>query len=360
MTPYMEGPCGRPILRRPSVGTSTDSEVGVFCEDDVPRGLVRKRSNIKFAVRCTATSDSCASPSNSVPSRQTSLRRGASVALTALPSCMDEDEDEEEVEDDDEGVEAGPSSLRCAIQANPYPEYDDSESDDEGYVEDEEEGFSSDGEPLHTYLSSNKTSWAHRSVSENPYANRPIASPRRGRSAELSFQLSTDDADAVPPPTPMHPRRGRKISIAVSKVLGKDRCSRHLSPPPPELGVDTSFEPAPPAARSPSAAELCRRRAKCWKSDDAPLSGNVGLGLRALSATRPGMMPEAGKGILRTPSNPIGSRRMGSACRGTPGIGRRESAPAASCMQIRAQGRCSASIGAREGLEAMLRRKSTK
>lgn len=155
---------------------------------------------------------------------------------------------------------------------------DGDSSDDEGYEEDEEGGFTSDEDELGAFAAQarlrsgagglGRFAWATRRGHGNglvPDAHGAgagagsigLATPRR-RTAIETYCTTDDNAP--------EPIRGRKISIAARTT---DKCSRHLSPPP----RSPSPEYAPPAARSPSARELCMRRARVMSDQaDEPVS----------------------------------------------------------------------------------------
>lgn len=233
-------PRTRPILRRSSTGAVSNDERperpdlrlafgNLESVRETPSPLQRKRSCLKFAV----------TPRPLPPATSTASSRRSS-RTSPLMEALSLEEDDEEV-------------------ATPW------DSDDAGYQEDSEDGFSSDDDE-DGMLSSHR--WQHKSwKSWTPTAvpPPPILAPRG--SSVFAPESTTDDADA-PGPAP------RRIRIRADDEDGK--CSRHRSPPPASH-VPTA-DPAPPAARSPSAYGLCRRRSgvteaptpnRGWRSDDA-------------------------------------------------------------------------------------------
>ncbi|WVQ94976.1 hypothetical protein IAU59_002068 [Kwoniella sp. CBS 9459] len=228
---------------------------------------------------------------------------------------QDDDDDDDEDEDDDDYVVESPL---------PIPGH---ESDsDEGYQEDSEGGFTSeedvDGEDHGdgTFTTAprlrHRPSWAAGQWAATSRHTGALTPKRRVATIDSApaYPTSTDDYEAgqagpfdfvgfgAPSSTSNHPSpgsgfRGRKTSIAIvaNSKPSSNRCTRHRSPPPPSRSraSSKSVAPAPPAARSPSAAELCRRRgsasvqnertvgnannasanasakAKGWRSDDS-------------------------------------------------------------------------------------------
>lgn len=195
---------------------------------------------------------------------------------------------------------AGPSRRQRSRSPDPIPEWEEvctpglESSDDEGYEEDEEGGFTSDEDELGALAAQAGTRQRFAWTSSARHAYLPgraasaigLATPRR-RTAVETYCTTDDNA-----PEPM---RGREISIAAKST---DKCSRHLSPPP----RSPSPEYAPPAARSPSARDLCMRRArvmseraedsclseaKGWKSDGAFFGSAYGHASVARSQTAP-------------------------------------------------------------------------
>ncbi|WVQ83699.1 hypothetical protein IAT38_005843 [Cryptococcus sp. DSM 104549] len=234
--------------------------------------------------------------------------RTSSWGSSRSPGGSDE-YDSEDDDEDEEDQENGNSFMESPI---PIPGH---ESDsDEGYHEDEEDGFTSDEEDvlprgaggcvgLDTFalgpngsavrrhpLSWGDSQWTVVGVSHPSSA--AAATPKR-RTRTIAYEdedednaypyppSTTDDGAARPfPPT----RKNSSIHILADKP-SNPRCTRHRSPPPPIRTKNLTLVEAPPAARSPSAAELCRRRgsasasatvgmgrtARGWKSDDPSL-----------------------------------------------------------------------------------------
>lgn len=227
--------CGKPILRHhaPSASASTSaSEDGphitglglalAILPDSAKTDskiLVKEQSCLKFDVRC--------------------IPRAASQSPTSYST-------------------KSPSSYYHGLPALDVVE---SESD-EGYQEDEEGGFTSDEKEMDTSSPgpSNWKTWPRR---------QDRASPAIARSPDSLRPTSAID----------RPLRGRQVNISAPRSAGRnDRCSRHCSPPPQTISLD----PAPPAARSPSAADLCRRRKSTadrsrhyWRSDDSAFPENA-------------------------------------------------------------------------------------
>lgn len=183
-----------------------------------------------------------------------------------------------------------PSEVIHEWEEDPHlltPDLPDEESDDEGYEEDEEGGFTSDEDELGAFAAQSRPQGGQGQgrVSWNPRFNHDQFSSTwrsRGGRAGIEHYCTTDD-------NAPEPIRGRKISIAARTT---DKCSRHLSPPP----RSPSPEYAPPAARSPSARDLCKRRenarASCGDTSTGTGRGNgngngMGVG-RSASVTARG------------------------------------------------------------------------
>jgi len=263
---------------------------------------------------------------------------------------MDDDDDEDD--EDEADYRSGEFS----------PLFEEESDDDEGYQEDSEGGFSSDEECVGTFTDLPRI-WVPSARWKAATQNTPR---RRGdsRSASFTNTCTSDDGSVVYRP------RGRKIMIATNKP---DRCSRHVSPPPSRAGSPTRQAACPPAARSPSAIGLCRRRETAEQADKTPLAGwrsDV-----PVTRSRGSLCPPAG--ILRKEpaSAVVGVRRtytqtststMGSSSsrpceKESLQLKRRVSAPACSAVSAQRFG-CERqdSDSARQGLEAFLRRGSEK
>ncbi|RSH86383.1 uncharacterized protein EHS24_004633 [Apiotrichum porosum] len=152
-----------------------------------------------------------------------------------------------------------------------------SDADSAGYEEDSEDGFTSDDEDTVLSLAGR---WHHRPAFAPSFATpTPILAPAARRAALPDCPATTTDDGAA-----IEIRRPPRIRIAAA---GQEKyaCPRHRSPPPTSVLEAHGPRPAPPAARSPSAAELCRRRTgiarpppppsfrpgtvcRGWKSDD--------------------------------------------------------------------------------------------
>ncbi|RXK36556.1 hypothetical protein M231_06166 [Tremella mesenterica] len=209
------------------------------------------------------------------------------------------------------------SSMGMARSPMPrWPARKEQESDEEGYQEDSEGGFTSDenDEKPKSLTTSKiwlkgKSLWpGHYIPSDSDVPNNITSkSPPRnilnstlqrpGGSVGLKKSYSTADVFRnVTLETPSSNGRGRRVSIAAGQCKVSSKCSRHISPPPKldsPLPSPSSYpepEPTPvvlsenhstrkpsklgraahltvnvvglvpPAARSPSAFELCRRR----------------------------------------------------------------------------------------------------
>ncbi|RSH91512.1 hypothetical protein EHS25_009811 [Saitozyma podzolica] len=209
--------------------------------------------------------------------------------------------------------------LPCALPV----EIDDESDEDEGYVEDEEGGFTSDEDELGTFAGPSRMRWQPPFRPDLVLPSSPYGNPKRKMTVEVYSTTDDNDNDIeddnAPTPRLNQPTRGRKVSISIVGLGGSrlvEKCSRHLSPPPPclspttYLGAEDQIE-APPAARSPSAAEFCRRRGsgvprltrdheqgcrqlRGWRSDDAaflPLRNEPASASR-LTWSRKASLPE--------------------------------------------------------------------
>ncbi|KAK1922294.1 hypothetical protein DB88DRAFT_390782 [Papiliotrema laurentii] len=345
----------KPILRRPdctSANTSASEDCGralateglglASMTSSAGIGMLsRKRSTLTFAVKCNVTSDSGHSPLSSFTRPGRNYSKSPARHLPAWHDVDDEEEEDDDSDDDDDGYEY------CSPLID-----EESESDDEGYQEDEEGGFTDDEDLIGTFTGLPAKAWI---ASARWNAKHPPTLQIR-RPHETSSGLPSDDGSCVFQP------RGRKVSIATSKP---DRCSRHISPPPSRA---SSPPPAcPPAARSPSAIGLCRRReshqiaARCgpdsdsrgrgWRSDDSAF-GKIPIGQKAKLSL---LVPPTS--ILRPA--PSESRQS---CPPKPSvkISRRGSAPACSPIIIHRGETEPLREGAKRGLEAFLRRGSEK
>ncbi|KAK8853467.1 hypothetical protein IAR55_004174 [Kwoniella newhampshirensis] len=299
--------------------------------DSSSNGPIKKRPSVlTFAVNPCLPSPR-AGPSSRSRSRSTSVSpmssyRRSSGRSSPPPLRMPtwgatHTEEGEEVEDEDE-EEFVESPL-------PIPGH---ESDsDEGYHEDEEDGYTSEEEMADAVDTTftpgvnlkHRPSWTSKTWDISAFPNVPPAPQRRSRTVD-AYPTSTDDyeqlyatgpgngdgnASIAPGP---YPYRGRKTSISIVAAAkpSSSRCTRHRSPPPP---IRLSVERAPPAARSPSAAELCRRRGSL--ADSTPDVCNGGQGSR---------YRQQGKGWKSDDSAFFHSFASASAF----GPGRRPSAPA--------------------------------
>jgi hypothetical protein len=202
-------------------------------------------------------------------------RRSSRSDLSDAGNRVDE-EDEDEDQNDDQDQEVTTPGFGSDFGSD----------SDAGYREDSEDGFTSDEEVLSLGVGSSSRSrrWRpHLAQWTAPPA--PILSTPRSRAAQLAdCPSTTDDGE---------PGRARtRIRIHDEDVHYRpSKPTRHHSPPPQIRRAIESGRPAPPAARSPSAAELCRRRtgvsrspisrspypsfgsnmpsaARGWKSDD--------------------------------------------------------------------------------------------
>lgn len=239
-------PHAKPILRRASSGHASALTSGDE-QSDVDR-KVQPRAKPSLAIALGQRLEPLAERQGSPePARRTRLK----FAVTPRPLQL--------------------ASACSSQRASPEPsfsdedEYDDEDlatpgfysDSDNGYQEDSEDGFTDDDEPFLP-----PAHWGQR---------RPSWTPYRAPSAPI---LQTAKPES----------RGR---IRIDDDRSAIKCSRHRSPPP-EARVRVR-DAAPPAARSPSAYELCRRRgstgqrpflgysgprpekpqSRGWRSDDA-------------------------------------------------------------------------------------------
>ncbi|XAO26299.1 hypothetical protein I312_105135 [Cryptococcus bacillisporus CA1280] len=290
----VEGNVGgtKPILRRGTISTAEEggardgessvSRVPECAERNVTSQppLRRRPSALTFAVNpCLPVS-----PRSNAPYNQRSRSRSTSTSISNMstrrspppstPSwCSthseeDSDEDEDEEDEEDDGYVESPIAI-------PGHEFDS----DEGYHEDEEDGFTSDehdavaGIGTFTNMTKfqNRPLWAETQWAPRTSPNAP-STPRRKLGANREhaypyFPSTTDEGDAEGPIQPANQRGRCSIRILTDKP-SNTHCSRHRSPPPPIIT-------APPAARSPSAAELCRRRGSASAGPGASASASA-------------------------------------------------------------------------------------
>ncbi|WWC72265.1 uncharacterized protein I206_106227 [Kwoniella pini CBS 10737] len=304
----------KPILRRDtaSMSISTSASEDNFSSngfglginklnleenDDRKAPALRKRPSIlTFAV-----SSPRAGPSRP-PSRSasTSCSPTSSYACTRLPRSpcvrpnwgkirgqvekeIKEDDDEDKDQDDDDEEDEEEDYMIDSPLPIPGQESDE---EDQGYVEDDEEdGFTSDEDDNAINHGADRI-FANSTVGDKAgpsgwnsieWNKDYLATPKRRSNiipSQPNYMTSTDDCFDQPI------MRGRKTSIAINENTkpSSNRCTRHRSPPPP-IKLKSSSIQVPPAARSPSAFDLCRRRGsgsvevttttkKGWKSDD--------------------------------------------------------------------------------------------
>ena len=341
-----QSPCGKPILRRPdrectSASTSAsedggvsgkmfDTAIGLGLSSTDGDRLPRRQSCLTFAVKCpsiTSTNtntnpNTTASESGFSPLSPITRNGGRTLSKSParLPRCLPRWRAEgvtvEEEDDDDE-------------DPNPSPLYEEAtDSEDEGYEEDEEGGFTSDEDLQATFtIPSVRSPWAKASrwrkgvVNDGGGGESPTSTPRRRthdiKEIHLNHleHLSTSPSDYEETTNNVElVNQARKISIMTTKCA--ERCSRHRSPPPTHRSLSTA-PTCPPAARSPSAAELCRRRestlpvpsptqpSRGWRSDDAGLFPPPSSMAVDLAASRKASLPSPSaptRSILRRPS----------------------------------------------------------
>lgn len=266
--------CGKPILRRDtSAPTSAGEDNGLGMKG---LGLTltacgaieqpRRACSLKFAVRSPPSDKACRSPpsatqalSDSGYSRTSSSSKKSSGKRFTRSTCPEMDEDET------------PSSIGTSGHHQHHHlaatlEQDEDEDEDEGYQEDSESGFTSEEEDDYFAPSRGRGARSFQKWQENtsfaPYSPGPGPRRRVTHSADQAVIYTSTNEDCPPPPVTRGP--GRKVSIADVRMKF-DHCSRHVSPPPSnsELSLEQSIgtiAPAPPAASSPSARGLCRRR----------------------------------------------------------------------------------------------------
>jgi hypothetical protein len=167
-----------------------------------------------------------------------------------------EDEDEENEDDDEDDEDDDEAQVKT-------PGWCSDESSDAGYREDSEDGFTSDEGDLSLAASPR---W--RPYLAARWTLAPILSTPRRRAALPDVAVTTDDGE------PAIPRSRVRVRIRDENDKYTRKPTRHLSPPPAELLRDRSRSRTdrrpPAAARSPSAAELCRRRSGVARSSPSP------------------------------------------------------------------------------------------
>lgn len=236
----------------------------------VPGQLKKRPSALTFAIsavqpRPSASRSTSVSPMSSYTGAAVQGRMSPPLRIPTWSPTDECDDEEQEFVD------------------SPLPIPGHESDSDEGYQEDEEGGFTSDEElgetSNHQYQQSlrPRPSWASSAWTSaylhshsHSHSNRRAATMDNAPSS--AFANSMDGIDPVSRSSSVgvspqtynttmnSPFRGRKtsISIVASSKPSTSRCSRHRSPPPP-LPCDLPT-PAPPAASSPSAIGLCRRR----------------------------------------------------------------------------------------------------
>lgn len=258
-------PHAKPILRRVSSGQTSAITSGDE-QSDLERSKSRAKPSLAIALgqRLEPLAERQGSPEPA--HRRTRLK----FAVTPRPLQL--------------------ASACSSRRASPEPsfsdedDYDDEDlatpgfysDSDNGYQEDSEDGFTDDDEPFLP-----PAHWGQR---------RPSWTPYRAPSAPI-LQVSAKPEC-----------RGR---IRIDDDRSAIKCSRHRSPPP-EARM-RAREAAPPAARSPSAYELCRRRgstgqrpflgysgpkpqppsqSRGWRSDDARPQPQPSTGAQGVQAQR--------------------------------------------------------------------------
>ncbi|WWC91968.1 uncharacterized protein L201_006921 [Kwoniella dendrophila CBS 6074] len=384
------GSGSRPILRRDTISTSASEdnkdhfssigfglginklplEIDTNVSRGVPPPLKKKPSVLKFAVT---------SPRNNAPSQSRSRSTSTSISPTssyanvsnkfAKSPCIkpdwskvrgqveretrqiEEENDDEDGNDDFTEEDDDDEEGYMVESPLPIPGHDD---EDLGYVEDDEEDDDDEDEDddinhgadrlfgntniNHTASGSN---WRNNELHWN--RDFPVVTTPKRRSTTIipststNYMTSTDDNSVFPNILQRHVSspnmpgsgRGRKTSICINENTkpSSSRCTRHRSPPPPIRSQSNIF--VPPAARSPSAAELCKRRGsasnsaeglftntllgnskKGWKSDDSAFftnrpTINQTTSIKLPSANKP-VMVGIRKNSLPTPN--LGTR----------------------------------------------------
>jgi len=268
----------RPILRRESTTASSDcaDEPAEQQHTDDARPTIRhRRSCLKFAVtprplqlQPTQSRGGPTSPRLLFDSPATSRRSSKQSEPDELKE-EDEEDDNQDAEDDDELQVTTPGFGS---------DFGESDSD-AGYREDSEDGFTSDEEDNMSLGESSRRWRPHLARWTAPPP--PILSTSRRRVQMAECPSTTDDGE------PGRARTRIRIHDDEERHYAR-KPTRHRSPPPQIRSAMENARPArPPAARSPSAAEFCRRRTgvarspcptsmfrrpppvtRGWKSDD--------------------------------------------------------------------------------------------
>lgn len=226
-----------PILRHDDSGS--EGEKLAEKQDAAPRPTIRhRRSCLKFAVTPRPLQ---------LPTPKAS-HRADSPPPPSVPQARPESEEENEEEDgEDEDEDEEVTTPGWASDS------------DAGYREDSEDGFTSDEDVLS--LAAGPSRWRGQVRSYTTWAAppAPILSTSRRRIQIAECPSTTDDGE---------PGRARaRIRIRDEDNHEHRKPTRHRSPPPCGTRMSSDHgRPAPPAARSPSAAELCRRRSGCPRS----------------------------------------------------------------------------------------------
>lgn len=260
--------CAKPILRRDTSAPTSASEDNGLGMKGLGLALTacggaleqpRRACSLKFAVRSPPSATATQPLSDSGYSRTSSSSKKSRSRPTRgfFPEVDEEEETPSSI-----GGHSGhhhPHHLAATL------EQDEDEDEDEGYQEDSESGFTSDEEDDYFAPSRGRGARSFQKWQENvafgPYSPEPGPRRRITPSADQAVVYTSTNEDCPPPPVTRGP--GRKVSIADVRMKF-DHCSRHLSPPPSNAQLSpeqlTSIAPAPPAASSPSARGLCRRR----------------------------------------------------------------------------------------------------
>lgn len=257
--------CGKPILRRDTSAPTSASEdnglgmKGLGLALTACGGIIeqpRRACSLKFAVRSPPSASQPLSDSGYSRTSSSSKKSRSRPTRGFFPEV-----DEEETT----------SSIGHSAHHHHHHhlaatlEQDEDEDEDEGYQEDSESGFTSDEEDDYFAPSRGRGTRSFQKWQENvafaPYSPEPGPRRRVTPSADQAVVYTSTNEDCPPPPVTRGP--GRKVSIADVRMKF-DHCSRHLSPPPSNAQLSpeqiTNIAPAPPAASSPSARGLCRRR----------------------------------------------------------------------------------------------------
>jgi hypothetical protein len=248
--------CGKPILRRDTsapTSASEDNGLGVkglglaFTSCEIREEPTKRACSLKFAVRSPPSSSNRALSDSGHQINLSAARKPKSRTSRTIGF-------QEEDEDDLSSSHLGHHPTLAAPL-----EQDEEDDEDEGYQEDSEGGFTSEEEE--DYFTAPSRGRGNRSFipSYQPYPTSPRR--RMSHSADQAVIYTSTNEDCPPPPVTRGP--GRQVSIADMRMKF-DHCSRHVSPPPLDLvrenGDGEDLAPAPPAAASPSARGLCRRR----------------------------------------------------------------------------------------------------